>query len=95
MWFSSLNGISKFINKKFKSYPYNPILNNEYLLDVNTFLHSSDGKIWVGTNSNGLYSLNYNDLSVIKHYTLDLNDKYSVSRGTCLLYTSPSPRDRG
>ena len=84
VWLSSLNGISKFINKKFKSHPYNPILNNEHLLDVNTFLHSSDGKIWVGTNSNGLYALNYNDLSVIKHYTLDLNDKYSFSSSTVM-----------
>ena len=84
VWFSSLNGVSKWENEKFINYPYKPALNNEHLLDVNSFLHSSNNILWVGTNSNGLYKISYDDLSVLKHFSLDLNDKNSFSSSTVL-----------
>ena len=84
IWFSSVNGISKFKNEKFQTVYFNPVLNNEYLIDINSFLHTSGDDIWIGTNSSGLYRLNYDDLSVKKHYTLDINNKYSFSSSTVL-----------
>ena len=91
IWFSSNNGISKFKNERFHTVSFNPVLNNEYLIDINSFLHTSRDDIWIGTNSSGLYKLNYNDLSIRKHYTLDLNDKYSFSSSTVLtIYQSRS-----
>ncbi len=84
VWFSSLNGVSKWENEKFITHPYKPALNNEHLLDINSFLHSSENVLWVGTNSNGLYKINYDDLSVLKHFSLDLNDKNSFSSSTVL-----------
>jgi len=84
IWFSSINGISKFKNQKFQTVSFNPVLNNEYLLDVNSFLHTSRDVIWIGTNSSGLYKLDYDDLSVVKHYTLDIKNKNSFSSSTVL-----------
>ena len=93
IWFSSNNGISKFKNEKFHTVSFNPVLNNEYLIDINSFLHTSSDDIWIGTNSSGLYRLNYNDLSIRKHYTLDLNDKYSFSSSTVLTIFQSRSKD--
>ena len=54
------------------------------MADINTFLYDSNGFLWVGTNNNGLYRLDYENLSIIDHYTLDQNNEYSFSSSTVL-----------
>ena len=46
------------------------IIKNDHLADINIFLYDSNGFLWVGTNNNGLYRLDYENLSIIDHYTL-------------------------
>jgi ligand-binding sensor domain-containing protein/ribosomal protein L30E len=84
IWLSSVGGVSKFKNGKFSSQYYKPALNNDHLSDVNAFLYDKSGALWAGTNNNGLYILDYEDLSVKKHYTLDEEDKFSFSSSTVL-----------
>jgi Two component regulator propeller. len=84
IWVSSVKGVSKFKNGNFKSFYYNPSLKNDHLADINTFLYDSNGFLWVGTNNNGLYRLDYENLSIIDHYTLDQNNEYSFSSSTVL-----------
>jgi hypothetical protein len=84
IWASSIKGVSKFNDGIFKSFYYNPTLKNDHLSDINTLLYDSNNNLWVGTNNNGLYKLDYENLSVISHYTLDQNDKYSFSSSTVL-----------
>ena len=84
IWLSSVKGVSKFENGKFTSFYYNPTLKNDHLSDINTFLYDSKGFLWVGTNNNGLYRLDYENLSIIDHYTLDQNNEYSFSSSTVL-----------
>ena len=84
IWLASLKGVSKFINGKFNSFYYNPALKNDHLSDINAFLYDHNKILWVGTNNNGLYTLDYEDLSIIEHYTLDQNNKHSFSSSTVL-----------
>ena len=84
IWLASLKGVSKFIEGKFKSFYYNPALKNDHISDINAFLYDNNKILWVGTNNNGLYTLDYEDLSIIEHYTLDQNNKHSFSSSTVL-----------
>jgi ligand-binding sensor domain-containing protein len=84
IWLSSTRGVSKFKNGKFSSQYYKPALNNDHLSNINAFLYDKSGVLWVGTNNNGLYTLDYEDLSIKKHYTLNQEDKFSFSSSTVL-----------
>ena len=84
IWLSSVGGVSKFKNGKFSSQYYKPALKNDHLSDVNAFLYDKSGVLWAGTNNNGLYTLDYEDLSIKKHYTLNQEDKFSFSSSTVL-----------
>ena len=84
IWLASIKGVSKFKDGQFISFYYNPALKNDHLSDINAFFYDKNGLLWAGTNSNGLYTLDYDDLSIRKHYTLDQNDKNSFSSSTVL-----------
>ena len=84
IWLSSVKGVSKYKNGIFTTFYYNPSLNNNHLYDINSVLFDKNSNLWIGTNANGLYNLDYSDLSVIKHYTLDQKDKFSFSSSTVL-----------
>ena len=54
-----------------------------------------DGELWVGSN-HGIFIFNLKTKKLVEHYTPKNSSLRSNDiRFICLLYTSPSPRDRG
>ena len=70
------------MKETFKNTLYNQTLKNSQVSDVNVFFEDKQGGFWVGTNTNGLFKINKDDLSVLEQYKLDPNNPKSFASST-------------
>ena len=82
VYLSSSKGTSIFKGKTFKNSLYNQTIKNSQVSDVNVFFEDKQGGFWVGTNTNGLFKINKDDLSVLEQYKLDPNNPKSFASST-------------
>ena len=52
-------------------YEFSDQMGNYHLSDISSFIETGAGDFWVGSKKHGLYRLDKNNMSVVKHYTLD------------------------
>tara|TARA_Y100000590_G_scaffold297103_1_gene334818 strand:- start:27483 stop:30794 length:3312 start_codon:yes stop_codon:yes gene_type:complete len=60
-------------------YEFSDQMGNYHLSDISSFIETGAGEFWVGSKKHGLYRLDKNNMSVVKHYTLDKTNKQSFS----------------
>ena len=90
LWFGTVNGLNRYDGKNFIQYFHEA--NDSSSLsssNITKIYEDSQGNLWVGTE-NGL-NLFDRTRDYFQRYTFQKNG----SSNDCLLYTSPSPRDRG
>ncbi len=86
-WFATHEGVSKhrFENrggKKFDLFEVYKLASNPnkgFLSNVTSILRDSKNEIWVGTQSNGLFRINSDEMEELAHYIFDKKDLKSFS----------------
>ncbi|MBH08751.1 MAG: hypothetical protein CMG74_00075 [Candidatus Marinimicrobia bacterium] len=79
VFLSFKGGVVKISDSDIKRFSFLDQVGNYHLSDISSFIETGWGEFWVGSKKHGLYKVNKENMSVVKHYTLDKTNKQSFS----------------
>ncbi len=77
IWYTIGGAVFTFSDNKIKEFEYNQRDPNTFPKEVSS-IKLYDNFIWIGSNENGLFKYNIDDLSLNKHYQFDINSPNSL-----------------